>query len=90
MAAHIKCRSNCSDVEKRDMTNVMPMCKMGCDDLFEKGYVSVSDNRIKRNSEKLTTSPVAAYIRALVGLQCKYWNKGNAQYFAWRQAQPER
>lgn len=41
-AAHIKRRSACSDDEKRDIKNVaMPNCKFGCDELWERGYISV-------------------------------------------------
>lgn len=43
VAAHIKPRSECSDDEKRDIKNVaMPNCKFGCDELWERGYISVN------------------------------------------------
>lgn len=43
VAAHIKKRAHCTDEEKLDYKNiVMPMCKFGCDDLYEKGYGSLS------------------------------------------------
>jgi hypothetical protein len=87
VTAHIKRRANCSKVEKMDMSNILPMCKFGCDDLFEKGYVSVCDGRIEANRRKPMTSVVAAYIRSLAGLKCEYWNKTSAQYFAWRHVQ---
>lgn len=41
--AHIKPRSECSFSERTDLSVVMPVCKIGCDDLFEKGYLIVSD-----------------------------------------------
>ena len=35
--SHIKKRSKCNDNEKRDYNVVIPMCRFGCDELFEKG-----------------------------------------------------
>ncbi len=38
VAGHIKKRSACSPEEKRDAKNiVMPVCRLGCDELFERG-----------------------------------------------------
>ena len=71
-------------MEKRDPSNVIPMCKFGCDDLFERDYISISHGRIEVNSQKVTTQTVAEYVRPLSGRQCKYRNEANAQYFAWR------
>src|SRR5262245_46109236 len=42
VAAHVKQRASCSEEERRDWAHVvMPLCKFGCDDLYEHGYVSV-------------------------------------------------
>jgi hypothetical protein len=46
VAAHIKKRSKCTDTEKRDHANVVPMCLLGCDALFERGHVALLDNKI--------------------------------------------
>jgi len=37
VAAHIKPRSKCSVSERKNPNVVMPICKVGCDDFFEKG-----------------------------------------------------
>lgn len=47
VAAHIKRRAQCSDKEKRDPANVVPMCLLGCDALFERGHVVLVKNRIE-------------------------------------------
>ena len=45
VAAHIKKRSYCTDEEKRDLSNIgMLNCKFGCDELYERGFISVSDD----------------------------------------------
>jgi len=44
IAAHIKRRADCNNAEKRDIdNNMMLACKFGCDDLFEKGCISVDE-----------------------------------------------
>jgi len=46
VAGHIKKRSRCTLNEKLDYKNiVMPICKFGCDELYEKGYISVMDGK---------------------------------------------
>jgi len=47
-AAHLKKRSACTEKEKRDHANVAKlMCKFGCDDLYERGYIGVQDGKIR-------------------------------------------
>ena len=42
VASHIKRRSECSRGEKKDYrNNVLAMCRCGCDELFELGYIVV-------------------------------------------------
>jgi hypothetical protein len=45
VAAHIKKRSACTDAERRDVTHIaMAACRFGCDELFERGYITVAEN----------------------------------------------
>lgn len=45
VAAHIEQRSQCSNSERLDLANiVMSACRLGCDELFERGYISVGDD----------------------------------------------
>ncbi|PAW28040.1 HNH endonuclease [Peribacillus simplex] len=83
IAAHIKKRSLCSNEEKLDFRNiVMPMCKFGCDDLFEKGYITVSKGIISVN-DKMTTEPLKRYLSHIEGKHCCYWNVDTIKYFDW-------
>lgn len=41
ITAHKKKRSICSDAERRDPYIVFPLCKFGCDHLYEHGFVTV-------------------------------------------------
>ena len=85
VAAHIKQRAQCSDSEKADYRrNVMPMCMFGCDDLFERGYISVVDGAVVVSPSKAaqTTEPVKVYLNVLKGRSCAYWSRGEP-YFKW-------
>ncbi|KJL04351.1 HNH endonuclease [Priestia aryabhattai] len=83
VAAHIKKRSLCSKEEKLDVRNiVMPMCKFGCDDLFEKGYIIITNGIVTVN-DKTTTESLRLYLKAIEGLNCKYWNSDTEIYFEW-------
>lgn len=60
----------------------MPMCKFRCDDLFEKGYISVINGEIKVN-KKTVTDPLEIYLDSIKGLNCKYWSDATKIYFEW-------
>ena len=85
IAGHIKPRWMCSDVERSDLANVaMLVCALGCDALFELGYIIVgSDGRVSAGrpteSEDLKLS-----VEALVGNICAQYEDGTAAYFAER------
>jgi hypothetical protein len=83
VAAHIKKRQDCSDEERRDYEHItMPMCKFGCDELYEKGYIGVDVKVIVANDENLS-SVVLDYLSAIEGNDCEYWNNDTAEYFSW-------
>ena len=82
VAGHIKKRSLSSDIERRNLNNVMPVCKMGCDDLFERGYIYINKKgRIKRNDEKEITSDLKQYLDSIVDKKSWFFNKKNAIFF---------
>lgn len=86
VAAHIKRRSACSDVEKQDYHNIaMPNCKMGCDELFGRGLVTVDDSGVVVvASTAPDVGPVAVYIAEnLLGKEVSFWHSrpGSRGYF---------
>lgn len=87
VTAHIKKRSHCSLEEMLDTHVVMPMCKFGCDSLYEDGYISVNDNgkyiRLDRSMKKVTTSSMEDLLEKLDGRQCLYWNSNTEHFFHW-------
>lgn len=81
VAAHIKKRSECSNSEKFDFDNIAAlMCKAGCDDMFEKGYVFVSDGVIKKNEKRSTTLALDLLIEKIEGNTVSNWVGSSAYY----------
>lgn len=83
-AAHIKKRAKCEPEEKKDIENIaMPMCKFGCDDLYEKGYITVEDGKVTKLLEETTTPYIEDYIEDIIGNECEYWDEDTKEYFQW-------
>jgi len=83
VAAHIKKRSDCSDEERRDYNHIsMPMCKFGCDELYEKGYIGVDKNVFVIKDENLS-STVLEHLSSVDGNECNHWNSNTVDYFKW-------
>jgi hypothetical protein len=86
VAAHIKKRSACSEDERRDALNVvMAACKFGCDELYERGYVTVSESGSILLSDALALCQ-HAYLYARDNLMGRTFGKAMAkrlEYFAW-------
>lgn len=86
-AAHIKPRSECTDAEKLDLSNVMVAC-VECDSLFEVGDISVDDTgTIVAGTADLTSSDLQLIIGARIGKTCDAFSESSAGYFAHRRAQ---
>ncbi|WP_240416628.1 hypothetical protein [Paenibacillus periandrae] len=82
-AAHIKKRSECQPEEKRDLLNIAAlMCKLGCDDLFEKGYIGINQG-IVTPIRSTTASALQFKILELDGKKCAGFNDRNTKYFDW-------
>lgn len=83
VSAHIKRRSKCSQTEKRDLSIVFPMCKFGCDELFENGYIVVKDGQFQSMNKTPTTKDLDLYIKQIQGKRCTYYNSETDKYFKW-------
>jgi hypothetical protein len=81
--AHIKRRSLCSEQERRDLANVMFACTLGCDHLFELGYICVdSHGAVRPGSQAASTPELAKVIERLTGRTCVAHSPASAAYFA--------
>jgi len=85
VAGHIKKRSDCSPSEKRDLNVVMPVCKFGCDDLYEKGYILINKKGLVVSNPNISlTGSVGEYMKGLIGKKCKFFSKKSKKYFEYK------
>lgn len=86
VAAHIKKRSECTNIEKLDFDNIATLiCKVGCDDLFEKGYIFVKEGEIQQNSKRRTTIYLDGIISKIIGKKVSNW-AGSSSYYQWHES----
>ncbi len=83
VTAHIKPRKHCSREEKLDQNVVIPMCKFGCDELFERGAIVVNDGNIENGKVLASTPVVDSRINILMRRQIRGFNTSNRAYFEW-------
>ncbi|WP_295664426.1 Helicase associated domain protein [uncultured Mucilaginibacter sp.] len=81
VAAHIKPRALCQHQERLDLNVVVPACKFGCDELFERGYISVQDGIILARNDLPSTPAVTDYINRLSGRTTPYFQERRRKYF---------
>jgi hypothetical protein len=85
VAAHIKPRSQCSTSERKNPNVVMPVCKLGCDDFFEKGYLIVdSEGFIYANVRKVCPDDLNKFLRKIEGNKCTHFNDETADFFSFK------
>lgn len=65
-AAHIKPRAKCTPSEMRDLDNVMGACALGCDELFEHGFVGIDDT-MKIISAQTLSGDIESVASSLAG-----------------------
>jgi hypothetical protein len=83
VAAHIKPRSKCEHHERLDFDNVaVLMCSLGCDTLFEKGYVYVHSGTVRRNPRRTTTAHLTDAIHQIDGQHVASWSASSV-YYSW-------
>lgn len=83
VTAHIKRRANCSHEERRNRYIVMPLCKLGCDELFERGYISVVNGRVTAVRKQPQTEAVRQYVGQIQQNACSYYNDQTKVFFEW-------
>lgn len=75
VTAHIKKRSQAVNEERLDKSIVMPVCKFGCDELFEQNFIYVNNRgEFAIDGKKALTHAVQAYLSEnFVGKKCWWW-----------------
>lgn len=81
VTAHKKKRSKCTSTEKRDPHIVFPLCNLGCDYLYEHGYITVARGEIAVGIEAPGEAELAA-VQALLGTRIdERWTRGPVSFF---------
>ncbi|MFC0626396.1 hypothetical protein [Kribbella deserti] len=85
VAAHIKRRSACTAEERRSLGRVaMLACILGCDALFELGYLAVrADRVIARTEAKFVQGELSERLTQLAGANCSAHTAQSAEFFEW-------
>ena len=87
VAAHIKKRSKCEEAEKRDYKNIVtPMCKFGCDELYERGFIAVHNGNVIELSklpDGYGSDYIQEYLKKITGQKCNTYNGKSSSYFEW-------
>lgn len=92
IAAHVKPRSVCTLDERRDWEHVVMLaCRFGCDELYERGFVTIGDDGSVETAESLEGHAERIYaMEFLANRRCLAWTSDSATYFAWHRANRRR
>jgi hypothetical protein len=86
VASHIKPRNECTEKERIDPSVVMLACVLGCDSLFDKGFIYIDKNGTIRVSGKSETYPdLSKFISPINGQVAKAYSERAKDYFAWHE-----
>jgi hypothetical protein len=83
--AHIKKRSEATEIERRDGHIVAGMCKFGCDALYEQGDIVVDETGVVQanNRDSNDLPSLRESMEELQGNQVQNFSELNAGYFQW-------
>lgn len=84
--SHIKPRASCTRAEMADLSNLLPLCKLGCDDSFEHGYWMVDESGKIRTRRGALTADLRRFLDGIDGRECRGMRYGAERYFAARAA----
>ena len=59
------------------------MCKFGCDDLFEKGFISVNNEGKIVQIKKVQNDNIEKYINGIINNRVINFSEKNSKYFNW-------
>ena len=80
--AHIKRRAFATEAERINRFIVMAACYLGCDMLYEKGYLTVDQmGNIEILKDDNNSTDLHPYIEGLRGKSCSIYNASNKMFF---------
>jgi hypothetical protein len=86
VASHIKPRSECTEKERIDPSVVMLACVLGCDSLFDKGFIYIDQKGIIKVSRKTDGYPdLSQFVSAIEGRVAKAFSENAKDFFSWHE-----
>ena len=83
VAAHIKLRALSDDEHRKDFASIaMLACALGCDALFEAGYIVVDGRGVIIAGREANSDYLSSIVQHLEGRRCKAHNERTASDFA--------
>ncbi|TCC94182.1 hypothetical protein EZ428_05230 [Pedobacter frigiditerrae] len=80
--AHIKRRCTASEAERKNPFIVFAACSLGCDALYEKGYISVDPTgKIKSLRHTSNSNNLSKHLEAIIEKKCDAYNENNKGFF---------
>ena len=83
VTAHIKKRAYCTHEERINPDIAMPLCTMGCDQLYEKGYITVRNGEIALLKRSPSSEYIKEYLNRVKGRSCSYFSELTRPFFEW-------
>lgn len=84
IAAHIKARRECTRAERLNPRVAFLLCLLGCDALYERGYVTVGDKgRIIASHSRGYPKSLADALRYGKQRSCPSWDSQSREFFEW-------
>lgn len=88
-AAHVKRRADCEYPEQLKLENIMAACALGCDEVFEHGYIYVDDDGKIKPGPRCDVFPV---VRGFVELtfadrECRAYSASSKPFFEYHRGQ---
>ena len=59
------------------------MCKFGCDDLYERGIISVKNKKVEILNYYKNFPHINSYLKKIDGKICNAYKESNKKYFDW-------
>src|SRR5699024_2476589 len=83
VAAHIVPRHRLTDDERRDLGRIaMLACSLGCDALFERGYIAVDSSGTVQALSDAKNAELSEFVQAIDGRRCTAHAPATARRFA--------
>jgi hypothetical protein len=81
---HIKPRHSCSPAERKNLRNLMAVCLLGCDRLFEAGYLHVDGSgSVVVTADRELSDDLTITLKSLVGRRCSAWSSESEGFYRW-------